>query len=169
MGQEPRAERPYMPEYGISRSAEGLLTWQWAEERLKASRNYWLATMRPDGRPHVIPVWGVWLDGAFYFSTGARSRKARNLAVNRSCTVTTEDPTAPVILDGTAKRVTDTPSLERLIEVYSVKYDHPLQARDGEVVDDQSYGGPVFLVRPDRAIGMQESDMANSATRWVFD
>jgi hypothetical protein len=168
MDQQPRAERPYMPEYGISRSKDGLLTWEWAEERLKASRNYWLATVRPDRRPHIMPVWGVWLDGAFYFSTGAESRKARNLGVNGSCTVTTEDPTGPVILEGSAGRVTETPSLERMVEVYSAKYDHPLQVRGGEVVDDQGYGGPVFVVRPDRAIGMQERDLANSATRWVF-
>ena len=78
-----------MPGYGILPSAEGLLPWAWAQERLRASANYWLATTWPDGRPHVMPVWGVWLDGALWWSSGLRSRKARNLARDPRCTVTT--------------------------------------------------------------------------------
>ena len=74
-----------MPGYGISDSAEGILPWSWAAERLSQAHNYFVATARPDGRPHVMPVWGLWLDDAFYFSTGASSRKARNLAANPRC------------------------------------------------------------------------------------
>ena len=61
---EPRSGRPHMPGYGIlgPDGGTGLLPWSWAEERLRDSRNYWLATVRPDGRPHVMPVWAVWDD-----------------------------------------------------------------------------------------------------------
>jgi hypothetical protein len=55
------------------------MPWTWAEERLGESHNYWIATSRPDGRPHLMVIWGLWLDGVFYFSTGGQSRKARNL------------------------------------------------------------------------------------------
>jgi hypothetical protein len=67
---------------GIVGPAEGsgLLPWSWAEQRLVASRNYWVATSWPDGRPHAMPVWGLWDNGAFWFSSSRRSRKARNLA-----------------------------------------------------------------------------------------
>jgi hypothetical protein len=53
--------------------------------------NYWAATSRADARPHLMPVWGVWLRDCFYFSTGPRSRKARNLSQNARCSVSTED------------------------------------------------------------------------------
>jgi hypothetical protein len=57
----PKASRPHMPGYGIvpADSGDGLLEWAWAVERLNRSRNYWIATARPDGRPHVAPVWGT--------------------------------------------------------------------------------------------------------------
>ena len=80
MPKEPRADRPFMPGYGISEASEGILPWSWAEERLSNSRNNYLATTRPDGRPHVMVVWGVWFGGRYYFSTGQGSQKARNLS-----------------------------------------------------------------------------------------
>jgi hypothetical protein len=51
-----------MPDYGIARPAagSGLLPWSWAVERLERSHDYWVATIHPDGRPNVTPVWGVW-------------------------------------------------------------------------------------------------------------
>lgn len=81
---QPRASRPHMPGYGIlaADQGSGLLPWSWASERLAEAHNYFVATTRPDGRPHVMPVWGLWLDDTFYFSTGRESRKARNLEGN---------------------------------------------------------------------------------------
>src|SRR5215207_127393 len=79
---EPVATRLSLPpQYGIRGPTEGagLLPWTRAIERLTSARGYWLATVRPDGRPHVTVVWGVWLHNAFYFGTIPRSRKARNL------------------------------------------------------------------------------------------
>ena len=73
---EPKASRPDMAEYGLldEHSGTGLLPWSWAAERLAQSRNYYVATARPDGRPHAMPVWGIWLDDVFYFSTATGSR-----------------------------------------------------------------------------------------------
>src|SRR2546427_4666203 len=67
----PLASRPYMPGYGLPAAdkGEGLLPWEWAVERLTESHNYWVATTRPEGRPHVMPVWGIWVESVFYFST----------------------------------------------------------------------------------------------------
>ncbi len=60
----PRADRPHMPGYGLvdAGGGKGLLPWSWAVEFLSKGRNYWVATTRPDGRPHVMPVWGIWMD-----------------------------------------------------------------------------------------------------------
>ena len=104
---EPNASRPYMPGYGLPRGTKGLLPWRWAETRLARSHNYWLITVKPDSTPHAMLVWGIWVDGHFYFSTGRQSRKARNLAVNRACIVATERADEAVIVEGTAVEVTD--------------------------------------------------------------
>src|SRR4051794_40830493 len=97
----PLPERPGMPEgYGISRESDGLLPWSWAEERLEASHNYWIVTASPDGRPHAMPVWGVWTGGALYFATSRASRKGRNLAANPRLVVHLESGDEAVILEG---------------------------------------------------------------------
>jgi hypothetical protein len=82
-----------MPGYGLLDAAQGtgLLPWSWAVERLTRSHDYWVATVRPDGRPRVMPVWGVWMDDALWFSSSRGSRKARNLAANAHCTITTDN------------------------------------------------------------------------------
>ena len=97
------------PEYGIlgPKQGKGLLPWNWATGRLAQSRGYWLATTRPDGRPHMAVVWGVWLHGRFYFFTGTDSRKARNLAANPRCVVCPEDTDEAVIVEGVAEEVRD--------------------------------------------------------------
>src|SRR6266851_1388935 len=96
----PKSSRPHMPGYGLPKTKKGLLQWKWAAERLNKSRQYWIATTRPDGRPHVMVVWALWMDGALYFSTGSQSRKARNLAKNRHCIMCTEKADQAVILEG---------------------------------------------------------------------
>jgi hypothetical protein len=79
----PRSERPGLdPAYGISAEEEGLLPWSWVRDQTERSRNYWVCTTRPDGRPHAMPVWGVWIDDTLWFSTGDGSVKARNLAAD---------------------------------------------------------------------------------------
>ena len=149
-----------MPGYGISDSAEGLLPWSWAAERLAGAHNYFVATTRPDGRPHVMPVWGLWLDGAFLFSTGARSRKARNLAANPGCVVCPENAGEAVIVEGIAEEVTDPSLLSQFKDAYFEKYKWDM---------DTSQGG-IYAVSPRVAFAFIESgdDFEGTATRWLF-
>lgn len=66
---EPARDRPRMPDgYGVPETDQGMLDWEAVEERLVASEQYWMATARPDGRPHVIPRWGVWIDGGLFYT-----------------------------------------------------------------------------------------------------
>src|SRR5437868_4173625 len=78
---------PHMPSMYTSQHKKKFLPWTHAEERLIKSRSYWICTTRPDGRPHSIPVWGMWVDGAFYFGTGRETRKAKNIAKNPEVSV----------------------------------------------------------------------------------
>jgi hypothetical protein len=163
----PIASRPYMPGYGILNAAggRGLLPWDWAVERLSRARNYWVATTRPDGRPHCVPVWGVWLDDSFCFSSGAKSRKARNLAANPNCVVCPEDGTQAISLEGVAEKIVDRETIRRFVEAYNPKYQWDLKP---ETVLDM---GPIFAVRPRKVIGLDATpgEFQGSATRWLFD
>ena len=97
----PERERPTIPDgYGLPSTADGLLSWDAVEQRLRASRHYWLATVRPDGTPHSVPRWGVWLDGCFYYDGAAATRHVRNLDHNPACTLTLESGTEVVIIEG---------------------------------------------------------------------
>jgi hypothetical protein len=157
---QPKAARPWMPGYGISPSEDGLLPWAWAQSRLIRCRNYWLATTRPDSRPHVMAVWGVWLEERFWFSTAGISRKARNLDVDARCVVTTEGASEAVILEGTAIPITDGDALGRLRKVYVEKYGSGFPE-----------GSAVFAVDVCRAFGFIESEdrFQSAATRWAFE
>jgi general stress protein 26 len=104
---EPRTERPQISGYGISKSKTGMLPWKWAVKMLTESREYWMVTVRPDGRPHAMIIWGLWFNGAFWFGTGSETQKARNLAKNPNCIVGTQNAAEAVILEGMAELVTD--------------------------------------------------------------
>ncbi len=165
VSREPHASRPHMPGYGIAgpESGTGLLPWSWAVERLTASHDYWLATVGADGQPHVMPVWGVWLDGAVWFSSGLRSRKARNLATRPGCTLTTDDAQEPVVVEGAADRVTEPDPLRAFAAAVDTKYDTDY----GVEFYDPAVNG-VWRVAPEWAFGLMQDDFSGSPTRWTF-
>ena len=99
----PKPTRLYAPGYGFPKSSKGLLPWSWADQRLKKSHNYWVTTVKPDGTPHTMVVWGLWQEGRFVFSTGSQSRKARNLAKNPKCVICTEDASEAIVVEGIAQ------------------------------------------------------------------
>lgn len=153
-----------MPGYGVLNTEDGagLLPWSWAVERLTGSHNYWMVTTRPDGRPHSMPLWGVWLDDGFCFSTGRQSRKGRNLRENPNCVVSTENAAEAVIVEGVAEQIADRAALKPFYEAYKAKYGWDLE--QGEYASE-----PVYVVRPRIVFGIREQDFTSSATRWTFD
>jgi hypothetical protein len=161
----PIATRPHMPGYGVEPADEGtgLLPWTWAVDRLTGSHDYWLATTWPDGRPHVMPVWGVWWQDALWFSCGLQSRKARNLERDQRCVSTTDDARNPVVVEGMATRVSTADVLAGFNDTVNAKYDTDYS------VDfyDPSVNG-VFRVEPIWAFGVAEDDFTGSPTRWDF-
>jgi nitroimidazol reductase NimA-like FMN-containing flavoprotein (pyridoxamine 5'-phosphate oxidase superfamily) len=153
---------PHVPAlYGL-KARKKFLPWTHARERLERSRNYWICTARPDGRPHSIPVWGFWIDDAFYFGTGRCSRKARNLAHNAATSVHLESGDDVVILEGRAVEIasTDEPTLAKIDAASRKKYKMPLMTIPGETV--------LFVVRPSVVLAWTENDFPNNATRWQF-
>lgn len=97
----PIRDRPVIPEgYGIPTSIDGLLSWADVEARLVAAHHYWMATVRPDGRPHVVPRWGVWVDGRFFYDGSPATVHAANLTANPACSLNLESGTETVIVEG---------------------------------------------------------------------
>lgn len=82
---------------------DGLLGWDQVLGRLEASLHYWLATVRPDGTPHLVPRWGVWLDGRFWYEGAPTTRHARNLQVNPAVTLSLESGSEVVIVEGVSE------------------------------------------------------------------
>src|SRR5580693_5268822 len=164
---KPKSSRPLMPGYGLPQGNKGLLPWSWAEQRLKKSHNYWITTLKPGTSPHTafphtMVVWGLWIDGQFLFSTGSKSRKARNLANNPNCVVSTEHAHEAVIVEGTA-RVADLPTRRRLLAKYSGKYDWDMASMENDIL---SMKEPVFAVRPRVVFGLWEKKFMEKTTRW---
>jgi PPOX class probable F420-dependent enzyme len=146
-----------MPGYGTlpPDQGTGLLPWSWAEERILAARNLWVATVFPDGRPQLSAVWGTWHAGQILFSCAPTSAKARNLARDPRITVSTEDANDPIVVEGVARPVPDPAAC---VAALNAKYPGSYEP---------STGG-FWLVTPARAFGLRHDDFAGSPTRWTF-
>lgn len=159
---EPKASRPHMPGYGIldADKGRGLLPWSWATDRLAKAHTYWVATTRSDARPHVMPVWGVWLDDAFCFSTGNQSRKARNLAENPRCVISCEVDEAQIMVEGVAEIIIGSELKRRFADAYGPKYEW----------DMEGFNEPVYAVRPAVVFGFTTAggEFTATATRWTM-
>jgi general stress protein 26 len=154
-------DRPEMPSgYGISAEDEGRLEWSWVEQRLVESRNYWICTTRPDGRAHAMPVWGLWLAEAVWFSTDPHSVKARNMTERPDIVVHLESGDEVVVIEGRATRVSGADLPSDFVPTYAEKYGHQLDTSN-----------PMFAfyrVAPSRVLAWRETDFPTSATRFVF-
>lgn len=153
-----------MPGYGLPTGQKGLLPWSWAERRLKKSHNYWITTVKPNGSPHVMVVWGLWREGRFLFSTGSKSRKARNLVQNENCIVCTEKAAEAVIVEGTAE-IADVIARKKFLQVYERKYKFDMKGMKDDILAMKE---PVFAVRPRVVFGLWEKYFQSKATRWIF-
>ncbi len=160
-----KPSRPHAPGYGFPESNKGLLPWSWAEQRLKKSHNYWITTVKPDGSPHTMVVWGLWQDGRLLFSTGSKSRKARNLAANPNCVVCTEHAHEAIIVEGVGE-IADVAARRKLIPAYERKYKFDLSTMKDDML---SMKEPVFAVRPRVVFAMWEKHFQSKSTRWKFD
>lgn len=163
----PKTDRPLLPEgYGLPETTEGLLTWPQVEERLRASLHYWLTSVRPDGTPHTVPRWGVWLDGRFYYDGAPTTRHTRNVERNPAVTLSLESGTEVVIVEGRSDATrADAEDLgARLAEAFE-KY-HPHGYRPGADSWSGEDGGGLRVITPKRA--MAWFSFPTDCTRFTF-
>jgi general stress protein 26 len=131
---------------------------------IEAAEISWLSTVRADGRPHVTPLPVFWLDGALHFCTGPGEQKARNLAHDPRCAITTGTDRfrsgLDVVVEGTARRVTDTDVLHRLTPLWREKLDWEFDVVPGEGFVDP--GGAdvahVFAVTPAKVLAFGKGE-----------
>ncbi len=164
-----------MAGYGVTEDPEGLLDWSWAEQRLLAERNFWFVTADAEGRPHSMPLWGVWMPERerFGMACDSGSRKARNIEANDRVVVTTTNSVECVSLEGRAVRV-EGAETEPLAVAWAEKYcDAEMSNEDfsKEQMMEAVLGGAAFEVIPERAFGMIETpeEFSKCATRWLWD
>ena len=133
------------------------LPWSFADTRLRRAHNYWVCSTRPDSRPHTAPVWGMWSDGAFFFSTDPSSTKARNLSANPAIIVHVESGDEVVIIEGTCSSCDVTKELDA---AYFRKYKMHLIG----------FPAPMVMLRVNVAVvsAWREKSFSASTTRWQF-
>lgn len=150
------------------------IAWSRALKKLESSTSgtYWLATTRPDGRPHLAGIGALWVDGKIYFVSGSGTRKSRNLAANPSCVFSVSLTGIDLVLEGRAVRVTDRPTLLRLAKRYAAQ-GWPASVSGTAFTAEYSApsAGPppwnLYVVKPSTVFGVASSDPPG-ATRWRF-
>ena len=175
--------QPLLPEKGEPTA------WAEARKRLETPemyRSYWLTTLHEDGRPHSMPVLGLWLEGVFYFLTGEETRKGENLARDGRCVVSvniTSLPALDISAEGRAQKVTDSDTLRRVVDAYGEKLQWPLTIEDGRAAGPNApTSGPspyaVWAMTPETVFGLpgvagtndkgEGKEGSLTPTRWRF-
>jgi len=146
------------------------IAWSGVLELLEAggAQRFWLATVDADGAPHLNGIGARWVDGVLFFKSGARTRKSRNLERDGRCVISAELPDFDVTFTGTAVRVTDEATVQRLADVYAAT-GWPARAKGSQLEADYSAptAGPppwdVWTMAPESAVGL-----GVGAMRWRF-
>ena len=141
--------------YWSPKDAKKILAWDYVSQRMHDAPNYWIATVNPNGMPHVVPVWGVWLDETLYFGGGPHTRWSRNLIRHPQVTVHLDDSNHAVIMEGHVTRYADPESdvLRRIDDAYEAKY-------------DMRHGPPIWHLHLRKVLAWKGMD---TVTRWLFE
>ncbi|HWC38996.1 MAG TPA: pyridoxamine 5'-phosphate oxidase family protein [Acidimicrobiales bacterium] len=134
----------------------------------------WLSTINPDGSPHVTGVGTVWVDGAFWFETGDRTRKGRNLARDPRCAISLAVHEFDLVVEGTASKVTDPPTVAAMAERWAAE-GWPCRVDDSGRALTADFSAPsagpppwfVYRVTPRAATALGTVE-PGGATRWSF-
>ena len=140
-----------------------MLDWAWAVERLERAITYALGTASADGTPHLIPIWGAWVDGRWYVE-GGPTRWQRNLRENPRMVIQIEQGDDVVIVEGTATELTAPP--EPLSSAILGGYAKYIQAKDYEASPENWAEGGLWCLHPSKAFAW--SRFPEDVTRFRF-
>jgi hypothetical protein len=150
------------------------IAWDEVTRRFAEGGWFWLSTVRPEGAPHTRPVFAAWAGSTFFVASKDTARKSRNLAANAHCSLGRDTGDLHVVVEGTARRVTDTGSLERAVAAFADVYGWPTTVVGDQL--DAPYGAPtsggppydVYEVQPVTAFAFPADGESVTPTRWRF-
>ena len=160
----PKITRPKFPK-GYVDNLVSYVDWDWVAAQLTESRHYWLSSVRPNGKPHIVPRWAVYVDGKIYYDGSPETRHARNIETNPNICVNLESGSEVIMLEGTS-RAADKPSPElakRLSTEYKRKYKELEYAPEPDSWD----GGGLFVFIPRHCIAWTKFN--ENPTKFVFE
>ena len=164
----PTLGRPRVPDgYGVVDDLDGTLDWSHARGRLTGALHYWLGSVRPDGSPHAVPRWGVWLGDRFFYDGAPATRHTRNVEANPACTLTLESGTDVVIVEGdsVAVRASADGVGTRLAAAFG-KYADLDYAPAADSWESPTDGGGLRVITPRRVLAW--SSFPTDCTRFTF-
>ncbi|WP_433755439.1 pyridoxamine 5'-phosphate oxidase family protein [Nocardia sp. CA-135398] len=145
--------------------------WSATEAVLNTAGIFWLSTVRKDGRPHVTPIPAIWHENRLYIATGVHEQKAKNLAAEPRCILTTGtnqlNSGLDVVVEGTARRVVDPAVLENLARLWKSKLDWDFTVLDSGFGDAEGRIAHVYAVAPDKILAFGKGD-GFTQTRFRF-
>lgn len=148
-----------IPGYKMPEDETHLVPWDFVAAQMEPARHYWLSTTYPDGRPHAVPVWGIWYANRFHFEGSMKTAWARNLVRNPGIVVHLPDGDRVVILEGIAHIIEDdeidSEAWHRLDTTFQSKY-------------QVTQGSPYWYVQPKKVLAWDGEDL-HTMTRWLFD
>jgi hypothetical protein len=156
-----------MPEgYGVPTHTRGMMPWTGAKKILEGARSYWLVTLDPDGKPHVVGQWGAWIDDRWYFEGSPETVWARNVARDGRVAMSTESGTTAVMVEGRAERLptVDRDTSQRITKQYGAKYGRVYKYRPKPEQWDK--GG--YVLRPSKILAWDVRGFPRNSTRFVF-
>ena len=148
--------------------------WREAERRFRKGGWFWLATVRADGAPHVVPVFAAWSGSAFFVASKDTARKSHHMDADGRCVLTNDAGDMHLIVEGRAHKITDDAALARASEAFATVYNWPTRVEGGKL--DADYGAPtsggppydVYEVTPTKAFGLPTDGESFTPTRWRF-
>ncbi|MDQ6656931.1 MAG: pyridoxamine 5'-phosphate oxidase family protein [Actinomycetota bacterium] len=147
--------------------------WESVSRALQDAELYWLTTVRPNGRPHVTPVIGLWRSGGMHFATGPEEQKAHNINGNPLVAITTGVNTwadgLDVVVEGAAVRVTDSAHLHLVADAIEAKYGSAWTftvGGDGDIFGDRDHPAHLFKVDPDKVLAFGKNPHTQTAFRF---
>jgi hypothetical protein len=143
----------------------GFIPWSKVDLPLRALRSIWLATTRPDGRPHAMPLWFWWDGRDVYFTTRDDTQKARNLAVQSWAIAHAGDGDDVIILEGSVEKVGDRVDQERVDAAYRAKYVDPHSGAQATIFNERD---ALYRLRV-RHVMTWEYGVIGTRTDWRFD
>ena len=159
--------RPRMPTgYGVPKTERGMLPWAATRKMLESARSYWLVTIDPDGKPHLVGQWGAWIGDRWYFEGGADTKWARNVRREPRIALGVERETFAVMVEGHAERL---PTVERSV---SEKITKQYRAKYGRVYKyrpkPEQWDNGGYVLTPTKVFAWDVRGFPRTVTRYLF-